>query len=1491
MKKNVALCLICVFAALAATAGEKPKRHAYSWNSGGTPFEQKVFIENKGQYNEKDNGGKGNILFSTSQEGLSLYWNKKGLTYRLTEHYVTESAKKEAIKKGHPEEILESAKKRYHYLNVEWVGCNANAEVVTSEEVSHYYTFKNPNDKSGKSGLQAQAYKKIIYKNIYPGIDIEYTLPEKGGVKYSFIVHPGADLSIIKIKYSGADKISKNAKGEIEINANPCGNYLEHLPETFYEDGTRIASNFTLKNNIIGFEVPGYDNSKALVIDPWVSVVNFPNTNPSYVAYKNQGYDVAYDNAGNVWVYGGGDPLYVGKYSNTGALLWIFQVPLTADLVGDFDVNKVSGTAYVCEGYNGAGAGVVKISTGGIQQAQFFGSTNNYEMSRIRFDCAGAKLYTTGGGVPAGVWQVCGLDTNLAGLTGGAHTTASPNGDHDVNLMTLDPVGGFMYVNFNYPAPFSADYMNDNEMQKIATPAFVVNWIQPGPIYNFIELGSIPYAGPYAGSTYDRINMFNGMVATPGFLYTYDGAVIKKWNKNTGAMITSVATGGTAYASGGLDVDLCENVYAGVGSTVKVYNSNLMPVTSYPVTSTTYDLKVDNNTNQLYVTGNGFVSATAIPPLTFSLTTTSTSACGICNGTATANMTNTNVNCNATINYSYLWLPGGQTTQNVNGLCSGTYTVIVDATLACAKGTSDTAYVTILNGTPITVTTGTICTGQQTATLTATGATTYSWSPPTGLSGTTGSVVTANPPTTTVYTITANGNCVNTTTVTVNPVPTITVNSGTICAGQQTATLTAGGAATYTWSPATGLSSTNGTSVIANPTVTTNYTVSGTNASGCIASNTTAVTVNPVPTLNPVASIGVCDLAQVVVQPFVSVPGGATVGWTNNNTAIGLGANGVGSIATFTGTSGGSLVPVQGVVTAIPTLNGCVGPPINFTITIAPKPSIALTSPPITCPGQNVPAPTYTINPNDPAMVFAWVNNNTAVGLGANGTGIPPSFTASSNNTLANITSVVTVTPTLNGCVGTPGNYTITIYPTPVINPIANVEKCPNVNIAAINFSVLPGGGNPSFGWANSNTSIGLTAGGVGSPLPAFTSVNTGNTAQISSIIVSASLNGCPAIPIPFTITIDPNPVALFSATKLVCVGSPMSFTDQSSVGSGFIAQWAWNLDASVAAFSNAQNPQYVIQPAGTHSVTLSIISDKGCVATVTEPVYINYIPLANYTGGGQGCPILTVNNFTDVSSVTPPAQIVSWSWNFGNTATSTNQSPGTLTYGNPSPVQNAVYSVSLLVSTDSGCVSTNYSSPCVTVYPHPLAGFSWGPLDPEPDIMSPVVYLFDQSVGASGQNGLQWYLGDIFLANQLNNYTNVQNPIHSYDYPEPYIYYVTQWVQNSYGCRDSLTKPVEIKPNWTFYIPNAFSPNGDGVNEGFKGTGIGIDLTTYNLWIFDRWGMMIFYSNDLEKTWDGKIQGKNGDIVQEDVYVWKVRFSDFTGKKHEYKGTVSVVK
>ena len=98
----------------------------------------------------------------------------------------------------------------------------------------------------------------------------------------------------------------------------------------------------------------------------------------------------------------------------------------------------------------------------------------------------------------------------------------------------------------------------------------------------------------------------------------------------------------------------------------------------------------------------------------------------------------------------------------------------------------------------------------------------------------------------------------------------------------------------------------------------------------------------------------------------------------------------------------------------------------------------------------------------------------------------------------------------------------------------------------------------------------------------------------------------------------------------------------------------------------------------------------------------------------------------------------------------------------------------------------------------------------------------------------------------------------------------------------------IEIKPGFTFYIPNAFSPNSDGVNDVFKGTGIGIK--TYTLMVYDRWGNLVFTSNDLETGWDGTFNGGT-KVSLEDVFVWKVELRDDYNKEHDYKGTVSLIK
>ena len=219
----------------------------------------------------------------------------------------------------------------------------------------------------------------------------------------------------------------------------------------------------------------------------------------------------------------------------------------------------------------------------------------------------------------------------------------------------------------------------------------------------------------------------------------------------------------------------------------------------------------------------------------------------------------------------------------------GEYEVSVVATNACGDSEAATQKITI-NPLPKLVASSpksAVCLGEST-TISVTGADSYTWAPATGLSATSGNSVTATPKETTTYTITGTNSatgCSGTTTFTVevNPLPELVVSSdkAAVCQDQDQARLTASGADTYTWSPATGLSATTGTSVLASPTVSTTYTVTGHNAStGCATSRTITVTVNPKPQVNAGEDIRVCNNpvpTQLTASPVGGVWSGAHV--------------------------------------------------------------------------------------------------------------------------------------------------------------------------------------------------------------------------------------------------------------------------------------------------------------------------------------------------------------------------------------------------------------------------------------------------------------------------------------------------------------------------------------------------------------------------------------------------------------------------------------
>ncbi len=351
------------------------------------------------------------------------------------------------------------------------------------------------------------------------------------------------------------------------------------------------------------------------------------------------------------------------------------------------------------------------------------------------------------------------------------------------------------------------------------------------------------------------------------------------------------------------------------------------------------------------------------------------------------------------------------------------------------------------------------------------------------------------------------------------------------------------------------------------------------------------------------------------------------------------------------------------------------------------------------------------------------------------------------------------------------------------------------------------------------------------------------------------------------TITVYPNPVASFTDTAS-CQNVSVLFTDKSAISSGSITGWKWILGTGTASAAT-QNTSYSYPASGTYSVSLIVTSNEGCTDTVTRPLTIFPLPQIHFRpesdSGCVGKPLL----FSD-SSVISSGNLSAWQWNFGDGETSTLQNPehAFLKPGN--------YSITLEVTSNKGCVSSVTENDLLTMEPSPIAAFVSDPS--ETDQFHAKISFFDHSTGAAGWD---WSFGD-------GDSSTLVNPMHTYQ--DTGTYKVILLVINKFGCTDTTSKDIEITPVYTFYIPDAFTPNGDGINDIFNFKGINIVQEGFKLTIFDRWGILIFQTTIRDQGWDGRAN-YGEDIAQQDVYVYVITVEDVFQQSHQYLGHVTLIK
>jgi len=204
-------------------------------------------------------------------------------------------------------------------------------------------------------------------------------------------------------------------------------------------------------------------------------------------------------------------------------------------------------------------------------------------------------------------------------------------------------------------------------------------------------------------------------------------------------------------------------------------------------------------------------------------------------------------------------------------------------------------------------------------------------------------------------------------------------------------------------------------------------------------------------------------------------------------------------------------------------------------------------------------------------------------------------------------------------------------------------------------------------------------------------------------------------------------------------------------------------------------------------------------------------------------------------------------------------------------------YDVTFRTTIAGGCSATRTIEDLICVLPNPKSDFTWGPKDVT--FVNPGVQFINLS---SQIVSSFWNFGD-------QDTSDLKNPYHVFPQLPDESYQVCLGVTNIHGCVDTSCQRVFINQEFHIFIPTAFTPNNDGLNDIFKPVVSGDDPAFYEFTVFNRWGELLYASSTNATGWDGHHLGK---LVQDDIYLWNLNVKkDVLGTKTEYRGVVTLLK
>ena len=754
----------------------------------------------------------------------------------------------------------------------------------------------------------------------------------------------------------------------------------------------------------------------------------------------------------------------------------------------------------------------------------------------------------------------------------------------------------------------------------------------------------------------------------------------------------------------------------------------------------------------------------------------------------------------------YVWSPvtglSSSTGSSVmaNTTITATYTVTGTDTIGCFAIDTFILKVDTVPILKVAPSPATICAGVPTE-LTASGAVNYSWLPTTGLNIANQASVMAGPTITTIYTISgtdSNGCTGNITdTINVNPLPIITAKGipAKVCA-DSSAVLTAQGGKTYTWLPSTGLSATTGSMVIATPTITTKYTVTGTDTLGC--SDTATVTV----IVNPKIPVNVTPVNPKICEGFsitLTASGGTTYSWSPST-----------GLNSYSGTSviGNPTVTTTYTVSSIDTLGCYEATTITLTVDTNPK---------------------VSVSPNPAIVCYGTSTLLTAVGS-TNYTWSPKTGLSSTTGSTVSANPTQPVTYTIVGTNTTGCTDTITVN--------ALIKELPHISVAPLTSKFcfgdsinLSGYGGSTYTWS---PALGLreTAGSTVTAVPPFTTTYT---------VTGTDTNGC-SDTASSVVQIIPAPVVTVSPSNPeFCIGG--SLTVLASGGLSYI----WT-PASGLSCTNCSNP--VVNVTTTSTYIIQATDAATCVGYDTLTIKVDTIPSLSISKDTTVCEDKPVQ-LSATSSGT-----VTWAPSTGLSCTTCN---------NPTATTDSTTNY-IATATNGTCSFNDTTTITINV------------LKLIVDSNRHIVYSKSAQLSVSGGIHYVWT-----PAASLNNDT-ISDPIAT-----PTItttYYVTG--TDIYGCSSTDSIVVYVSdPCQAIMVPSGFSPNGDGKNDYLHVLNVGV-ATLQEFRVYNRWGEMVYQTSDInDRGWDGTLNGKPQPVG---TYVYYVE-ATCEGKSISLKGNVILLR